>query len=354
MYYKSVNRGLNLTAPGFYTIALVLALGLLAIGSGYNAIYLSLSLGMAILIVSGILSERVIRHFQITEISSVMAEPKHPFVMHLKVENSSDTVTLYGVESSLYLAVPNFNFLQTKTEPLMKNIAVAIGPRGQTLIAGQCTGMQRGVYRKFFIVQRTIYPFGLLSKFKVSEQTGEVSVMPQFLDGFAREFRENFKRSITGKDQDREFHSHRSYTTKDSVRMINWRKSAGKSSDEWLVKEYESRVDDFGVWVQPDWGSILATPSEEQYEDAIAHLRTACEVIMQEGRKIVFLCPDQSLVSGFANILKFLVALSGYELREQRTSTDVSQFESGKYLAVSFDEHWNCHWSSSSTFLRYG
>ena len=47
---------------------------------------------------------------------------------------------------------------------------VLVLPPGRTqLVPGRCRGLARGWYREFFVVQRTLFPFGLISKFKVAK-----------------------------------------------------------------------------------------------------------------------------------------------------------------------------------------
>src|SRR5687767_3365945 len=99
MYYKSVNRGVLLTSPGKSTIALVMTLGFIAIASSYNGIYLAVSLGLSILIVSGLLSEKVMKHYELKGLLPVTAEPNLPFSVRFQARNKSSVVNLYGIEN---------------------------------------------------------------------------------------------------------------------------------------------------------------------------------------------------------------------------------------------------------------
>ena len=351
MYYKSVNRGLSLTAPGFYTIALVLTMGLMAIGSGYNAIYLSLSLGMAILIISGLLSEKVMKNFKVRELRKVTAEPHTPFMMHLQVENTSNELFLYGIENVLVNEIPKLSTFSTKIPYLMKSTVMVLEPGAVDVVAGQCQGLSRGIYREFNIIQRTVYPFGLLTKFKISQVKTQISILPEFKEALAVVLRAELQRRISGRDQDREFHSHRGYLSSDPIRYIDWKKSAGRLPQEWVLKEYESQVDEFGVLLEPDWDGIIQAPDDIRYEAYISRLRTACDVVNEVGRKVALIGRHHELVMGYENVIRLLVGTPTYTDRKNSEVFNVEDRMSGNFLRLKWDFQGNHRWDTKSLHL---
>jgi uncharacterized protein (DUF58 family) len=232
VYYRSVNRGAFLTPQGRYTVALVFALGLLAIGSGYNGIYLAFSLGISILVISGLISEKIMRHFQIRSVKEVRAEANTPFVLHFEVENGSDERVLYGIENVFLEDWPKIGKLGMKMKPLALANVISLEPEQKKMVAAHFQGLPRGKYRRFLVLQRTPYPFGLLSKFKFSEVEAQVSIFPLWDEKFAEALRRQIQHRMLGDDKDRQFHSHRPFTTR---KMVT-KRSIGKKAPARLKK----------------------------------------------------------------------------------------------------------------------
>src|SRR5690606_32064830 len=111
LYYKSVNRGLSFTKPGLYTIAYVMLIGLLAIITGINGFYIFMSTGLALLIVSGLISERVMRYNKVTHLESIASAANTPFDLSFTVKNSSRSFTTFGIETTFTLEKPKFHFI---------------------------------------------------------------------------------------------------------------------------------------------------------------------------------------------------------------------------------------------------
>jgi len=335
MYYRSVNRGVFLTAPGRYTIALVMALGLIAIASSYNGIYLAVSLGMSILIVSGLLSEKVMRHFELVDVAPVIAEPNTPFSVRFRVANKSDELNLYGIENLVLPPSETIPRITEKTEPLMKSIAVSLAPSSVTEIAGTCTGMSRGLYREFTILQRTLYPFGLLAKFKLDKVATHISILPGYDETLAKRLREEIHRRISGNGIDQQFHSHRPFTTRDSLRDVDWRKSAGREQGSWVLKVYESFVEDFGILLSLDWSVAANAPDEATYEAYLTALRTVCEVVRETGRRLLLSDDEITFWSGYDACVAALVQAPKFEDRHLGIVVPATTITPGAYLQLS-------------------
>lgn len=278
MYYRSVNRGILTTVPGRYTIALVFALGLIAIASGYNGIYLSLSLGISVLIISGLLSERVMQHFEVNGASRTSADAGQPFSLELKVHNRDTSQILYGVECLVFDQSPRFPLLGKSSVPRMRAQCLILEPRESLPLTGTCEGLPRGYYDHLFVVQRTLYPFGLLSKFKVARLTTDVSILPVRDDALFQRLTREFQHRMARSDAEREFYSHRHHTPLDPSRLIDWRRSAGRPTSEWVVKIFESRSHEQRMRVVAEPGFLRLSPSAEVYERRLAELRTCVDV----------------------------------------------------------------------------
>lgn len=316
MYYRSVNRGIHTTVPGRYTIALVLALGLIAIASGYNGIYLSLSLGIAILIISGLLSERVMKHFEITGATRVSGEVNRPFTLELKIHNQDETQILYGVECLIFDKPPKFPVLGKEPTPRMRGQCLILDPRENASLSGTCTGLPRGYYEKLYAVQRTLYPFGLLSKFKVAELPTEVAVLPELDEALLRRLTRELRHQMARADAEREFYCHRHRNPLDPARLIDWRRSAGRAPSDWVVKVFESRSREQRIRVVAAPGFLLSSRTAEIYETRLSELRTAVEMAHLSERPFELEVDGLCVAADLPSVHRYLASAPKFEARE--------------------------------------
>lgn len=298
MYFAGVNRGVSFTKAGFYTTGLVLLLGFVATGSGYNGLFVAVGYGLSVLTISGLLSERIMKHYEFVGLRETRADAGEPFTIPMAVRNKSDSWHCFGMENLVLDRTPRFRLMPSTLPSLMEGRLLLVAPGESAEIPGRCSGLPRGVHRKFQVVQRTVYPFGLLTKFKVSPATTRITVLPRFDGALARKLTAEARSRVLAHLSDPDFHSHRRLTTRDSLRLVDWKKSAGRDPADWTVKVYESPARDFGVLVSVDWAALAASPSEAEYEAALSAARTACDVVRDIGRKLVLAAPAGGVITG--------------------------------------------------------
>lgn len=315
MYYRSVNRGIHMTVPGRYTIALVLALGLIAIASGYNGIYLSLSLGIAILIISGLLSERIMKHFEITGSARANGDAGRPFTLEVMVRNRDDKQVLYGIECLVFETPPDFPFFRKDPVPRMRAYSFMLEPGESGTVSGTCEGLKRGHYEKLHAVQRTLYPFGLLTKFKVSVLETDISILPPVDDELFRRLSTQLRHQMARTDAEREFYCHRSRNPLDPTRLIDWRRSAGRPASEWVVKVFESRTREQRIRICVSPGFLPSAKDEATYERRLGEIRTAAEVAHASTRPFELEMEGVRVASDLPEVYRLLAAAPHFDLR---------------------------------------
>lgn len=354
MYYRGVNRGVNLTSPGRYTIALLLTLGIVAIASGYNGIYLSISMGFSIVIISGLLSEKVMKYYEVQSLADTTAEPGTPFSLPFRAVNNHSSLVIYGIENLLFTEAPQFKLLSGSVPALMRSTVLNLAPGTTREWSGTCVGLPRGLYREFVMVQRTFYPFGLLVKFKLSRVPVRVSIPPKINQQLAAELREELRGRLATADDPREFHSHRPYTTKDSLRHVDWKKSAGLESRSWVLKMFESIGEDLGLLIEFNGRAVSELGDAEAYEAALSNARTACEVGREAGRVIALQLDGKHPIFGFEACLRTLVEAPQFKDRALGFQAAFSAEKSfGNYirLRLSSGSH---HWDAEPCYLSVG
>jgi uncharacterized protein (DUF58 family) len=306
MYFKSVNRGISFTKSGTYVLCFVVLLGILAAASGYNALFLALAFGSGLLITSGLLSEQSIKPLEITGAVKTFAEAQTSFRLRLVLKNRNSRAPLFGSEVIVTEKVPRFRLFH----PEMPMLGFS---RFLRLIAGEelaahipCRGMERGIYTRLPLITRTLYPFGLISKFKVGSTPNAVVIFPA-IDALLRDqlLRELKTAFLSGLNHP-EFHSHRPYTSNESARHIDWKKSAGKKVEDWAVKVFVTPTENNSFVILPEWGSLSISGATEYRERFLSRVLTACEVVGLQTPSLLLALPDATFLRGGDDIREFL------------------------------------------------
>lgn len=297
MYLKNVNRGISFTKAGTYTTGLVLILGFLATSSGSNAFFIALGFGLSLLVISGLLSERSMKYSRITGVGNVVADSGAPFSLPIQITNDSKSWFLFGVETLGLVSLPPFRLFNAKIVAQIESRLLALGPGETKQVQAQGTGMPRGYFETLYLVQRTLFPFGLISKFKVVKARASLSILPkldvEYLEKLVRELSQAFAGTL----REEEFHSHRNYLAGDSPHSIDWKKNAGKAQSDWVVKVNRSSGESVSILVRPDWISLNASSSEIEYERFLSRVRTVLEAVIRAGKKPVLQLPVGFLAS---------------------------------------------------------
>jgi len=307
MYFKSVNRGISFTKSGTYVLSFVILLGVLAAASGYNALFLALAFGSGLLITSGLLSERSIKSFEVAGGAKTFAEAGASFRIQVALKNSNSAAPLFGNEIVVTEKVPRFRLFHPELPALGLSHFLRLFAGEQRSANIACTGLTRGIYPSLPLVLRTLYPFGLIAKFKVGRLSRPVVVHPRINSRLLNELRAELRTALRSGNHQPEFHSHRRYTSEDSVRRIDWRKSAGKAENDWAVKVYVEPHQGTSFLVQPEWREADgAAPVNEQF---LSDVLTACEAVSHEALSFALKLPqDKGYLHGAEAIREYLAA----------------------------------------------
>ncbi len=360
MYYKSVNRGLSLTTPGVYALVLVFVSGLIAINTGVNALFLFLASGLSLILVSGILSESAIKHYEITGFLQRSTETGKPFELLIITKNKHRYAPIYGIEnyavheppSPLTIILPN----KPKGSFGSGNVLSLPGMASKT-ISIQMDAMDRGLYRSITFLLRTNFPFGLIDKFKMTEVKGYLTVLPKIIPDLYEQLKKDYRKRVATQDTEREFFSHRPHSTTDSLRQIDWKKSAGKPARLWVQKEYRSEVAEFGILLSTNWNAMRRSSGAETYELMISTLRTAAEVIKNASRELVLLHDDGTYTVGYHPVCQHLAGIPSFTSRDLAWEKEESKSEiKGVFLELQMSVNgyeWGTY-TSHDTRLKAG
>lgn len=223
-------RTLKITREGKYFVAITIGIGLAAINTGNNLLYLLLGWLLSVIIASGILSDMCLRAIEISRQAPKRIYANRPFLMELTAKNSKKRLASYSLEVEDIC----------QGHPVDKRCYFLKIPEGKSQNTGyRHTINRRGLYTFQGFRISTKFPFGLFRKSRRSNTPSEVLVFPSThavslppprgqLQG------DNHSHTVGRRG---EFFGLREYRDGDDRRSIHWRSTAREG--KLLVREYE-------------------------------------------------------------------------------------------------------------------
>lgn len=237
-------RRLYFTRGGALFTAGAFALGLAAINTGDNLLYLLLGGMMGFIVVSGWLSEQVVRGIDVQALPPHAATAGTPTRVGYRVRNGKKWMPSYALEV---------------VEPDGGRAYAPLVRAGQAcVVRAERTFQRRGVHQLQPVTLATAFPFGLFIKTRDVGVRGEVVVWPRRdrpvrerrTGGDKARRRDRLAGSVAGARG--EFRGLREYRPGDDPRDVHWRTTARLGVP--LVREYE-RDTGRTVWICLDLGT---------------------------------------------------------------------------------------------------
>jgi uncharacterized protein (DUF58 family) len=159
-------RTLRVTRAGRTYLVLTIGIGLGALNTGNNLLYLVLGLQLATIVASGLLSEASLRGLSIRRLGADAPHAGEPFVYRWGLSRRRGT-----------------SFALTISEghsDLKGHATVAVLPPGaEVVVRGRLVAPRRGPYRLSGVRVSTTFPLGLFVKGRELELPGELLVYPR-------------------------------------------------------------------------------------------------------------------------------------------------------------------------------
>ncbi|WP_428265418.1 DUF58 domain-containing protein [Haliangium sp.] len=223
-------RRLRFTREGRYFVAISVGIGLAAINTGNNLLYLLLGWLLSVIIASGVLSELSLRHLRIRRRPPPRIFAGQPFLMEISVENIKRSLASYSIEvEDLVTGVV-----------LDKKCYFLKVPSGKTQRTSYRHGFaRRGLYRFTGFRIGTKFPFALFRKSRDIEDPTTVVVYPRVYPIAVLAPRARHVGGEVARQPGRrgEFFGLREYREGDDRRDIHWPSTARGGRP--LVREYE-------------------------------------------------------------------------------------------------------------------
>lgn len=268
---------LRVTRGGALFSAGAVAIGMAAINTGSNLLYLLVGAMMGFIAVSGWLSEGVIWGVEVKALPPRAVTAGSPARVGYEVRNRNRRTPTYAVE-----IVPPEG--ESAFTPVVR-------PGHAVVVRTERTFPRRGVVPLKEVRVTTSFPFGLFIKERTVRVRGEVVVWPRrdrrIREPWAGATGRRARAKVGGGDAGArgEFRGLREYRPGDDPRDVHWRSSARLG--EPLVREYEQDTAP-SVWVCLD----LAGPPGERAEAAVEVAATLADRAIARGDRVGLVTPD--------------------------------------------------------------
>jgi hypothetical protein len=282
-------RSLTFTALGSRFIMVTLAVGVAAVNSGSNLLYLIVAMMLSMMLISGILSDLVLWSIHVDRKVPPEIYAGSPFPLRFKLKNSNKLATSYA------LAVSQKNKEGSKTAGAF---VFRLGPGEEGDAQALETIAKRGRWTTSGYEIATRYPFGLFRKAVLVRREESCTVYPK-IRPLPTGLSEGLSRSLSGETQSKQkgqgtdLRSLREYSFPEDARGIHWKASA--RSGRLLTKEYEAQerqavavlIDNLVPVNQPD---VYA----EHFEEAVSLAASFIRHIIVDLERPAFLVSRES------------------------------------------------------------
>jgi uncharacterized protein (DUF58 family) len=213
-------RRLRFTREGRIFVLTSLGVGVAAINTGSNMLYLVLGVFLALIIVSGVLSEWMLWHVSVRRMLPARVFAGQPYVVEIELRNQRGAYPIIAVE---------VEDLREGAPADKRCFFLRVPPEGSQVAAYRRTTKARGPLRfsGFRIVTR--FPFGFFEKSVFVDAPEELLVYPALesvrdAEGLALAESEGERRAVRGGGH--ESLGFREGTDRDALRDVAWKLSA--------------------------------------------------------------------------------------------------------------------------------
>ena len=285
-FWARAPRQLRFTSSGRVLVGLALATGFAAINTGNNLLFLGWALVLSAIVLSGVLSESVIRRLVAGVGPPAPARAGEVAFLRLLLTNQSRRVPAYAIEVGAEVSGPDGE------QQVAAPCALRVEPGAGRELKARFVPRARGRHTVTGLRVQTSYPFGFFDKGRRFKSTAELWVMPaavplgDLVDSVLAAAGEQQARRPGRGD---EFFALKPFRQGDDPRRIAHRRSA--RTGRWVVRESEATVGgslilELRLPPHPDDPAGQAT-----IEKAIAGCGSLAEVLLAHGHAVGVLAP---------------------------------------------------------------
>ena len=273
------NRTLQLTREGFGFIVILFGVGLGAINTGNNLLYLILAMCCSFIVVSGVLSEMSLKKLTVQAISPPYLYAQEPGTLKVRLTNHKKWAPSYSIRvkgakhhQPFTLEPEPYFFFIPSGENIEKSILLTAQKRGQLTIS-DCRLTTR-------------FPFGFFYKTKTIPLDLETVVFP-FIHQIKLPQQSEAGLEGAGVVQRRgeELYANREFQPGDSLSSVHWKSSA--KTGQLRVKEFQSHNQNSYTIFLTLRDPITNSPvKEEIMEERVSEAASMIYHLIQRGHEV--------------------------------------------------------------------
>ena len=272
--YLNPHRRLHFTREGWIFSALTLGIGLVAVNTGHNLFYLVFAFLLSVVIVSGLLSERVLRGITVHRHMPSEVTARVPFAVVLEVRNPHPTKISYALTIS-----DGGDFFPRRRLGYLSSL----GPGESRSFPYLVQAETRGLYGFGPVHLTTRFPFGLFEKVRIIPAEASFIAFPAIRES------SRLQALVSGRDRigikkwrwGEEVLGLRPALHEDDHRFIHWRTSARMG--QLMVKEFVEEVDYPRPIFFDDRGN-----EGERFEQAVEAAASLLRLLVGHGLAVTF------------------------------------------------------------------
>lgn len=272
--YLDPHRRLRFTREGWIFSTLTLSIGLIAVNTGHNLFYLLFALLLSAVIVSGLLSESVLRGIELRRLVPSEVTARVPFAVAMEVRNPGRRKTSYSLSLS-----DAGDFFPRRTLGYLPSLAPGEAKSFHYLAHVDKRGQH--YFGPVHLITR--FPFGLFEKVRIIPLEESLIAYPG-----TREI-SRWRALSTGKDRvgnkkwrwGEEIFGLRAALTDDDHRFIHWRTSA--RTGQLMLKEFAEQVD----YPRPIFFDNRGEEGE-RFEQAVETVASLLLLLVNRGAAVTF------------------------------------------------------------------
>jgi len=319
------------TVPGVVLIALSMGVGVAAYNSASNILFITLSLLLGCLILSGVLSWLNFRglYWRLEVDSPMRAGREHPASLILR--NEKRLLPTHG----LTFEVTNTSALKPQTLVLRDRL----DSQGEAQIDWTICPAKRGVERIELAFVGSLFPFGFLRKSLAGETACEVLVWPAPVEyrrfSVAAWRRVQPGESVARSGQNGDLLTLRNYQAGDSHRQIHWKASARLR--KLVVRQFSIDSEEaFTLWVRT---TAALWKNAEQFELLCSFAAALTEDLFKQGKLEALAVDDEPAVPvrSVRDVEAFLDRLATLQISEVDGETTVVAPRSTRKHSFTFE-----------------
>lgn len=275
-------RKLKFTREGKFFVGITMGVGFAAVNTGNNLLYLLLGMLLALIIVSGLMSELSLRDLTVVRRLPLRAQVGRPHLVEIEVFNHKGRVPSYAIEVEDLRA----------GQPADKRcFFLKISPKSAQVAAYRRTPPKRGRDKHVGFRIATRFPFGLFEKSREVPAEGELIIYPA-VDPIQLPLQANGNHiggeTSIGRGHGDDYLGLKLLRHGDDPRDVHWRKSAAVGQLVMRERAREARPDivlSLDVVrrddAKDDWHAAFERKIRDLASRAVAHIKRGDSVTIK-------------------------------------------------------------------------